>query len=109
MKSNYSKQIIIFILIFFLFDIQNIAAQIDSSSQLSDLIPYRSGDKWGFCDKNKRIIIPVKYDDVRNFREELAPVKLNDKWGFVNKESMEIIPPKYENVWAFSEGLASVN
>ncbi len=31
---------------------------------LPKLIPYRKADKWGFCDENKNLIIPVKYDSV---------------------------------------------
>jgi hypothetical protein len=33
-------------------DIQNLLAQSDTS--LPDLIPYRKGDKWGFCNQKKR-------------------------------------------------------
>jgi len=54
-----------------------------------DLIPYRKGDKWGFCDRNKKIIIPIKYDDAEDFLGELARVKLNGKWGYIDKNGVE--------------------
>jgi hypothetical protein len=54
-----------------------------------ELIPYRKGDKWGFCDRNKKIVIPIKYDLVWPFSEELAAVKLNGKLGYIDKEGKE--------------------
>src|SRR5947209_576914 len=33
------------------------------------LIPYRKGDKWGFCDGRKQIVIEPKYDEVSPFSE----------------------------------------
>jgi hypothetical protein len=54
-----------------------------------ELIPYRKGDKWGFCDRNKKIVIPCKYDCVFSFREGLACVQLNGKCGFIDKEGKE--------------------
>jgi len=55
----------------------------------SELIPYRKGDKWGFCDRNKKIVIPIKYDLVWPFSEGLAAVKLNGKLGYIDKEGKE--------------------
>ncbi len=36
------------------------------------LIPYRKGNKWGYCDRDKNIVIDCVYDEVRRFREGLA-------------------------------------
>jgi hypothetical protein len=38
------------------------------------LIPYRKGDKWGFSDRNRKIVIPCIYDRVNFFIEGLAVV-----------------------------------
>lgn len=73
-----------------------------------DLIPYRKGDKWGFYNKDKKIVIPIKYDYAKPFSEGLAPVKLNGKWGFIDKEGKEVIPLKYDCAWCFRKGLAYV-
>ena len=43
------------------------------------LIPYRKGDKWGFCTPDKKVVIPPKYDDAYDFHEGLAEVVLNKK------------------------------
>jgi len=47
-----------------------------------ELIPYRKGDKWGFCTPDKKVVVQPKYDDgIRFFDEGLAWVLLNGKWG----------------------------
>ena len=38
-------------------------------SDLPKLIPYRKGDKWGFCDRNKKIVVECVYDWARPFSE----------------------------------------
>ena len=73
-----------------------------------ELIPYKEGDKVGFCDRNKKIVIPIKYDWVWSFSEGLACVKLNGKWGFIDGKGEVVIPIKYDEVGVFSEGLALV-
>ena len=45
------------------------------------LIPYRKKDKWGFCDRDKNLVIQPIYDDAYPFSEGLARVKLNHKRG----------------------------
>ncbi len=54
-----------------------------------ELIPYRKGDKWGFCDRNKKIVIGCKYDFAGPFSEGLSIVKLNGKWGFIDANGNE--------------------
>jgi hypothetical protein len=65
-------------------------------------------DRWGFVNKNRVTVIPLKYDGAENFSEGLALVKLNGKWGFINNSGTEVIPCKYDKAWSFSEGLALV-
>jgi len=72
------------------------------------LIPYRKRDKWGFCDRNKKVVIPCIYEDAHRFSEGLAAVKHNDKWGFIDKTGKEVIPFIYDQAYDFPEGLARV-
>jgi hypothetical protein len=53
--------------------------------QAQELIPYRKGDKWGYCTPDKKVVVQPKYDFARLFSEGLAWVKLNGKWGFMDK------------------------
>ncbi|MGC9000874.1 WG repeat-containing protein, partial [Caldisericum sp.] len=47
---------------------------------IATLIPYRKGDKWGFCDRNKKLVIPAVYDGADPFSQGLARVEVNGKW-----------------------------
>ena len=71
---------------------------------LPDLIPYRKGDKWGFCDKDKNIVIECKYDRVELFSEGLATVSINGKWGVIDEEGKLIVDCTYDFIRPFSEG-----
>ncbi len=77
-------------------------------AQTHDLIPYRKGDKWGYCDKNKKIIVECKYDEAEFFFEHVGRVFLNGKYGFVDKKGKEIIPSIYDYAWSFKEGLSLI-
>src|SRR5215470_6777971 len=76
-------------------------AQESSNPGPPQLIPYRKGDKWGFCDANKELIIPARYEEVYLFTDGLARVNLNGKYGFIDKSGTEVIPLKYDNASIF--------
>lgn len=81
-----------------------------TETQLPDLIPYRKGDKWGFVDKNRNVVIPIKYANVSPFSEGLAAVtEKGYGYGFIDKNGLQVIPCKYSYAFNFSEGLARVN
>ena len=61
------------------------------------LIPYRKGNKWGYCDGNKNIVIDCVYDRTYVFREGLACVELNQKMGFVNSIGQVVIDIYYDS------------
>lgn len=75
------------------------AQQIDMS-----MIPYRQGNKWGFSDPDKRVVIAPKYDEVQWFSEGYAAVKVGSKWGYINKAGKMIIPAKYTVAKSFRKG-----
>lgn len=70
---------------------------------------FSENDKYGYKDKNGRIIIPAKYDNAWWFSEGLAAVKINGKYGFIDKNDRLVIPANYDTTGWFSEGLAPVN
>ncbi len=75
------------------------------------LIPYRSGDKYGFANAKKELIIPCIYDihrDIGPFRGGLGLVVKNQKFGFIDPTGYEAIPCTYILARQFSEGLAPV-
>ena len=60
-----SKMLLAIILI----SLNSIAQTIDYS-----LIPYRKGDKWGYADPQRNIVITPKYNEAQWFSEGLAAV-----------------------------------
>lgn len=80
------------------------------------LIPYCKGDKWGFCDENKQILIEPKYEDISLLSNGLmgklsglTMCKFNGKWGLVDENGGEITRFKYDRFFDwFSEGIAVI-
>jgi len=73
------------------------------------LIPYRKGDKWGFCTEDKKIVIDCVYDDVRLFEEGLAQVELKKKWGYIDKTGEIKISLIFAFAESFTNGIAKVH
>ncbi len=69
--------------------------------------PIESTGKWGFIDKSGKEIVPLKYDWVNNFNEDLASISIDlkkyhrgfhdGKWGFINKDGNVAIPLIYDD------------
>jgi len=77
--------------IFFVFLIQVVWGQ--------DLIPFRKGKLWGFCNKERVIIIKPKYTFVQPFSNwNLAKVSKNGKQGLVDLRGDEILSPIYSEI-----------
>lgn len=66
------------------------------------------GDKQGMIDKNGKAFIPVKYDSLGVFSENMIMAKCGNLYGYINSNGEECIPLKYSHADDFSEGLAAV-
>ena len=64
--------------------------------------------KYGFIDKNGKVVIEPQFDGADAFSEGLARVKKDRKWGFIDKSGKVVIEPQFDWVSDFSEGLAKV-
>jgi len=86
------------------------AISISLVAQTPELIPYRKGNKWGYCDRNKNLIIDCKFDDAYLFDEknEFARVKFNDKWCFIDKKGEIVAELDYDEVNDFKEDMILV-
>ena len=76
----------------------NLFLETTLAQKLPDLIPYRKGNKWGYCDSTKKIIIPCKYEEANFFEHGLGKIKLNGKYGMINGKGKIIIKPKYSSL-----------
>lgn len=73
--------------------------------------------KIGFINEFGKYIIPVEYEDAKEFEDmdgytsedlKLFAVYKNNKWGFVNEKQQVIIPFEYDDVLPFSYGVTMV-
>ncbi len=99
------KNQILFFFLFLLFQFLCVSIpQNNLYAQLyAELVPYRKGNIWGFCDWRKKIIIPPQYQEVRLFINELAKVKKNEKWGLIDQEGEIFVPIQYDLVFGASK------
>lgn len=85
---------------------------INDLSPLSELIPYRQKSKMGFCDKEKKIIIPCVFWWTRPFNEDLAVVfetNVGDYlYSVIDKKGNRILPPIYKIVNDYYESRSLV-
>lgn len=66
------------------------------SEVTGNLIPKQQGDKWGFVDKNSKVVIDYRYDKVTEFNKYgFAGIKLNEKWGCIDEYGNIVIEPIY--------------
>lgn len=84
------------------------------STYAQTLIPQEnSKSKWGYVNETGKAVIKYKYNEAREFSENLAAVSLKDKSGnsksgFIDKTGKVIIPLIYDGIGDFSEGMARV-
>ncbi|MCQ2555925.1 MAG: WG repeat-containing protein, partial [Clostridia bacterium] len=64
--------------------------------------------KYGVVDKDDKVIVDFKYDEIQNFSEGIAIVKLGELYGCVDTTGKEIVPCKYKRIETFSDGMAVV-
>ena len=53
--------------------------------------------KYGFINRSGKLVIPLEYDNIREFEGELAPVAKQGKWGYIDKSGEEVISLLYDD------------
>ncbi|WP_020607301.1 WG repeat-containing protein [Spirosoma spitsbergense] len=67
------------------------------------LIPYRKGDKWGFCDRNKNIVIDCVYESEPSpFQNGIALIKYRS---YLNDKKVIAINKSGEQIWHGRENI----
>ncbi len=79
-----------------------------SGAQENSLLPIHKNGKAGYIDGNGKVVIPLRFDEARNFSEGLAPVRVSDDWGYIDQTGKLVIKPQFFQADSFSEGIASV-
>lgn len=62
----------------------------------------------GYINKSGSLVIPLTFQEAKDFSENLAPAKKDEKWGFIDKSGKTVIPFDYAETYIFSCGLAVV-
>lgn len=108
-KKDNSKMIIFAIVaIYLLFNLIG-GSDYDTERRYScDRAAVEKDGKWGFIDKDDKLVVALKYDEVKNYDGGYAAVSVNGKWGFVNKNGEEVVPLKYDDAGTFHYGPARV-
>jgi hypothetical protein len=78
------------------------------SLKLPALIPYRSGNLWGYADSTGTIKIKPQYRRAELFKNGLARVADKYAWGLIDEKGNEIVKPQYSEIYPFENGLATV-
>lgn len=82
--------------------------QFESVSLLTDgMARIQSGNKYGFANKNGTVVVPLKYDFVKEFKNGYAAVFLNKKIGFIDNTGKEIVAPTYDWFSGIEDGYGS--
>ena len=58
----------------------------------------------------KKVKLPLshRFEEIKDFTEDLAAVQIGGKWGYINKDGKLIINPQYKSASWFFKGLAYV-
>lgn len=65
-------------------------------ARLPDLIPYRKGELWGFCDSTRKILVEPQWKSVRFYSGNTAKVSDGKWWGLIDRSGKEITEIKYD-------------
>jgi hypothetical protein len=65
--------------------------------------------KFGGINIYNKVVIPFKYDLIRDYSEGLFVVRKDGKYGYINKYNELVIDFKYERAEAFEYGKAAVS
>lgn len=83
------------------FEIYN---QVFSEGKIGFSDKSKSSHKYGYLDKNGKVIIQPQFDNVKPFRNGMAIVKLDGKYGAINAQGKLVIPAKYSHIDDFING-----
>ncbi|MDR2410677.1 MAG: WG repeat-containing protein, partial [Bacteroidales bacterium] len=69
-----------------------------------DLVKGIKFGKYGIENKNGKVILPFKYDEIGEFIDGKAKVKKNRKYGYIDEQGNTVIPFEYNYIGEFIDG-----
>jgi len=61
----------------------------------------RKDEKWGYINRDGKIIIPLQFDHASLFDNNRARIKIDNKWGYINISGDLVIEPVYDDIGIF--------
>lgn len=89
-------------------DSSNLSEQNMPSMAFQSNMYVQSNGKVGMLKSNGEDFIPVKYDSLGVYSDDMLVAKVGDKYGFLNEYGKETVPFIYPQAHDYSEGLAAV-
>lgn len=81
----------------------------DYRSFSEGLVTVFKNGKYGYMDKQQKLVIPHQYEQAMSFSDGVAVVANDGLYGVINKAGKVAVPLKYNYVGSFSNGLAVVS
>jgi len=72
------------------------------------LIPFRKGDKWGYSNQKKEVIVEPIFDLAYPLQEGMGLVVIDKMYGYIDSTGKLITDVKYNVAYMFKDGLAIV-
>lgn len=73
------------------------------------LAPVKIKGRWGYVDKDGKLVIPAQYKEAHSFSEGLAAVKLDKQWSYVKADGTPVIAGRVKKPGDFHQGVAVVD
>ncbi|MEO0103191.1 MAG: WG repeat-containing protein [candidate division WOR-3 bacterium] len=85
MKRNNLKILILFFILILSFSFGQKEVTGSGKGELSPFEDSKTG-KWGYINKQGKIVIRPQFNEAKDFSEGLAAVKIGDKYFYINNE-----------------------
>ncbi|MBX0291622.1 WG repeat-containing protein [Hymenobacter sp. HSC-4F20] len=79
-----------------------------AQTAISRLVPFRQGNKWGYADQSRRLVLPLRYDEAGPFVDEIAWVRQGALYGYIDGGGNPVTPIQFTRASTFQRGGATV-
>ena len=68
----------------------------------------KKAGKYGYVDKQGKLIVPLIYDEAVTLNEGYANVRKGEQWGYLDSLGNVLLEPQFNDAMGFSQGFAAV-
>jgi len=84
-----------------------LSAAVAQTAEL-DLVPFRQGSRWGYANHQRRLVLPLTYDEAGPFVQGMAWVRQGGQYGYIHGNGKPVTPVQYTRADNFRQGRATV-